>query len=151
MPRTVLLVEDDSAVLAHLRRTLHGSTYRVLSARDGRPALEMLAIEPVDVIVCAATLSDTAGVAFLERVRLRHPQTIRILLTAEPEDEAARHAVPGGTVHLALDRPPRSDVLLETIARALEQREVLRETQRLLRAVGRQPRERQGCSPPRPR
>jgi len=33
MPRTVLLVDENAAVLADLRRVLDGSPYRVLSAR----------------------------------------------------------------------------------------------------------------------
>lgn len=151
MARTVLLVDEDAAALADLRRKLHGSTYRVLSARGARPAFEVLAIEPVDVIVCGATLSETTGVDFLARARLRHPNTVRILLVAETDAESARQAVPEGTAHFALSRRAKPDDLGEAIGRGVEQLDLLHETQRLLRAMRRQTRERQGCSPPRPR
>jgi DNA-binding NtrC family response regulator len=150
MPRTVLLVDEDAAALADLRRTLHGSTYRVLSARGARPAFEVLALEPVHVIVCGSTLSDTTGVEFLARARLRHPNTVRVLVAAGTDAEAAERAVPEGTVHFALSRPPGPD-LVEAVARGLEELDLLRETQRLLRAARRKTRERQECSPPRPR
>ena len=151
MPRTVLLVDEDAAALADLRRTLHGSTYRVLSARGARSAFEVLAIEPVHVIVCGATLSDTTGVDFLARARLRNPNTVRILVVADGDADAARQAVPDGTAHFALSRPAGPDVLVEAIGRGLDQLDLVHETQRMLRTVRRQKQERQGCSPPRPR
>ena len=119
MPRTVLLVDEDAAALADLRRTLHGSPYRVLSARGARPAFEVLALEPVHVIVCGSTPSDTTGVDFLARARLRHPNTVRVLMAVGTEVEAAERAVSEGTVHFALSRPPGPD-LVEAIARGLE-------------------------------
>jgi hypothetical protein len=73
-----------------------------------------------------------------------------MLVAAETDADAARLAVPEGTVHFALSRPAGPD-LLEAIGRGLEQLDLLHETQRMLRAVRRQTRERQGCSPPRPR
>jgi DNA-binding NtrC family response regulator len=150
MPRTVLLVDENAAVLSNLRRALNVSPHRVLSARGTRPAFEVLAIEPVHVIVCGETLAEGTGVDFMARVRLRHPNTVRIILFDEGES-AARSAIVPGTIHFSLSRTAGSDDLVETIGRALEQLDLLHETQRLLRAVRRQRREGPGCSPPRAR
>lgn len=151
MPRTVLLVDEDGEALADLRRTLHGSSYRVLSARSTRAALEVLAIEPVHVVVSGTTLADSTGIDLLDRVRLRHPGALRILLDGEGDADAGRAPFPEGAVHFAVPRGNGSGNLIDAIARGLHELDVLHEAQRLLRAVRRQTRERQGCPPPRPR
>ena len=147
MPRTVLLVDGNAAVLAALRRVLDGSPYRVLSARGIRSAFEVLAIEPVHVIVCGEMLSEGTGIDFMARVRLRHPSTVRIVLC--DEGDTARSAVEAGAVHYSLSRVAESDDLVDTIGRGLAQVDLLHETQRMLRAVRRQRREQPRCSPPR--
>jgi DNA-binding NtrC family response regulator len=150
MPRTVLLVDEDTAVLAARRRALDESPYRVLSARGARPAFEVLAIEPVDVVVCGETLSEGTGIDFMARVRLRHPSSVRIVVFDDADTEA-RSGIAAGTVHISLSRAAGSDDLVRAIGRGLEQLDLLHETQRLLRAVRRQRRERPGCSPSRVR
>jgi DNA-binding NtrC family response regulator len=150
MPRTVLLVDENAAALADLRRALTASPHRVLSARGTRPAFEVLAIEPVHVIVCAETLSEATGVDFMARVRLRHPNTVRIILF-DQEQSAARSAIVPGTIHFSLFRSAGSHQLVHTIDRAVKELDLLHETQRLLRAVRRQRREGSACSPPHTR
>lgn len=150
MPRTVLLVDESAAALAGLRRALDALPYRVLSARGARPAFAVLAIEPVDVIVCGETLSEGTGIDFMARVRLRYPNSVRIMV-CDDGDAAARSGIAAGTVHFSLSRAAGSDDLVDAIDRGLEQLDLLHETQRLLRAVRRQRREGPGCSPPRAR
>jgi DNA-binding NtrC family response regulator len=150
MPRTVLLVDENAASLADLRRALDGRAYRVLSARGARPAFEVLAIEPVEVIVCGETLSEGTGIDFMARVRLRHPSTVRIVLCDDGET-AARAVIAAGTVHFSLSRAAGPEELVDAIGRGLQQLDLLHETQRLLRAVRRQRREGPGCSPLRAR
>ena len=148
MPRTVLLVDENAAALAGLRRALDASAYRVLSARGARPAFEVLAIEPVHVVVCGETLPWGTRHDFMARVRLRHPATVRIALCDDGDTAAG---VGAETVHFSLSRGVGPDELNDAIRRGLEQLDLLHETQRLLRAVRRQKREQERCTPPRAR
>ena len=148
MPRTVLLVDESAAALAELRRALDASAYRVLSARGARPAFEVLAIEPVHVVVCAETLSEGTGIDFMARVRLRHPSTLRIVLSDDGDGAAE---IAAGTIHFSLSRAAASGELIDAIGRGLQQLDLLHETQRMLRAVRRQRREETRWSPPRTR
>ena len=54
--RTVLLVEDDDDIREAVGLTLGGIGYRIMSARNGRHALELLAVEaePPSLIVRGA-------------------------------------------------------------------------------------------------
>ena len=49
--RTVLLVDDEENILSALKRLLRRDGYRILTAGGGAQGLELLASEPVDVII----------------------------------------------------------------------------------------------------
>jgi len=49
--QTVLLVDDEVGLVNAVSRALEDAGYRVLAAYDGRSALQMLASEPVDLLL----------------------------------------------------------------------------------------------------
>lgn len=72
---TVLLIEDDVAVLRLLERTLEALGYRVLSAASGGDALAVAAAHAgeIDVVLSDVVLPDISG-----------PETVRRLQAASP-------------------------------------------------------------------
>src|SRR5690606_7356010 len=58
--QTLLIVEKESSRIAKLTHALHGQGYRILTAQDGKQALELLATHAVQVILCTQTLSSIA-------------------------------------------------------------------------------------------
>lgn len=72
---TVLLVDDDSFMLAVLADMLDGEPVRVLSAASGREALALLARELVEVILCDQAMPGMNGTELLAQVAARHPRT----------------------------------------------------------------------------
>jgi signal transduction histidine kinase/CheY-like chemotaxis protein len=68
---TILIAEDEPSVLTMVERVLAQRGYRVLAARDGVEALELLrqSASPVDLLVTDATMPRMGGVELATRVR----------------------------------------------------------------------------------
>jgi putative nucleotidyltransferase with HDIG domain len=79
----VLFVDDDPAVLDGLRRGLRASrgTRRMTFLPSGEAALDLLATEPVDILVTDMMMPGLDGADLLREVRSRSPQTVRIVLS----------------------------------------------------------------------
>src|SRR5690348_839904 len=81
----VLIVDDEPTVLDTLSHQLRRD-YRVITAVDGHDALRVLAAEgTVAAIVSAMRMPDMDGIELLGRIQLTHPDTTRILHTAQAD------------------------------------------------------------------
>jgi len=58
---TVLLVDDEESILNSLRRLLRGQPYDVLLATSGAQALEILAQQPVNLVMSDARMPSMDG------------------------------------------------------------------------------------------
>jgi response regulator RpfG family c-di-GMP phosphodiesterase len=83
----VLIVDDDDAMLAALRRALRGEPYDVLTALDPATALETLVRLRVDLVVADQRMPAMRGTELLALIEARAPEIARIVLTAYPDEE----------------------------------------------------------------
>ncbi len=67
--RRVLVVEDDEAVRAQLRRTMEAEGWSVREAENGRVALERIAEGQAELILLDLMMPEMDGFAFLEQLR----------------------------------------------------------------------------------
>jgi CheY-like chemotaxis protein/signal transduction histidine kinase len=67
---SILLVEDNPITRRLVRSTLETNDFVVREAEDGRTALELLAIEPSDLVLQALNLPDVDGFALAARLRM---------------------------------------------------------------------------------
>jgi len=72
---TILVVDDDRAVLRLLEHTLREAGYRVLAAESGWGALSAFenSAEPVDLLLTDVIMPDLTGPVVAERLRARQP------------------------------------------------------------------------------
>jgi len=125
----ILLVDDEPAILAALRRTLRGRGYRIFTADNPVAALKLLDRERVDLVVSDVDMPQMTGTDLVARIRVAFPHVVRILLTGRGTMEAALKAINDGEVHRFLTKPWDEDELRTTIAQALERLEELRRAQ----------------------
>ena len=79
---TVLLIDDDRAVLTAIAMLLRSRGYDVLTAEDGSDALRFLDEHAdVDVVVVDILLPDMTGVQVAELIKAKHPNTPVIFAT----------------------------------------------------------------------
>jgi len=85
---TILVAEDESALLTLLRYNLERAGYRVLEARDGEEALLIAAEETLDLVILDWMMPQLSGIEVCRRLRGR--QETRnvpiIMLTARGEE-----------------------------------------------------------------
>ncbi|SFM47979.1 EAL domain-containing protein [Rugamonas rubra] len=112
---TLLLVDDEPDNLAALRRLLRKEGYRVLTAAGGAEALELLALEPAQVIVSDQCMPGMSGAAFLGLVKGLYPQTVRMILSGHADLAAVTDAINQGAVYKFLSKPWDDDALRQHI------------------------------------
>lgn len=78
----VLIVEDEPEMAKLLSRGLEEEQFEVTVARDGRSALEMLSVEPYDVILLDVMLPRMSGIEVARQLREREQETPVLMLTA---------------------------------------------------------------------
>src|SRR5262245_24877530 len=78
----VVLVDDEPAVLAALRRSLARERYLVLTTSRPHEALRWVEALDVSAVVSDERMPGMSGSELLRRVQDRSPATARIILTA---------------------------------------------------------------------
>ena len=82
---TILLVDDEDAVQKLLAYPLEREGFRVVSARDGREALDVFAAESPDLVVLDIMLPQLDGLEVCKRLRAR--STVPIIMLTARDDE----------------------------------------------------------------
>ena len=82
LPTTVLVVDDEPAILRALRAGLEARGYSVLTATSGQQAIDVTALEAPDLVVLDLNLPDIDGVEVCRRIR-GWAQTPIVVLSAE--------------------------------------------------------------------
>ena len=134
-PRTLLLVDDEEAILSSLRRLFRRDGYHLLTATSGAQGLALLAQQPVDVILSDQRMPGMTGIDFMREARRRHPHTVRMTLSGYTDLESIIEAVNEGAVYKFLTKPWDDDLLRSHVAQAFEQSELAAENRRLGEAV----------------
>jgi len=65
MPKCILVVDDDRAVIELAKRTIQGKGYEVITAQDGQEALEVMNNRIPDLILLDIQMPKMDGYAFI--------------------------------------------------------------------------------------
>lgn len=82
MASTVLVVDDDPKLLSMLRRTLVHEGFLVLTAPDGRAALDQIRAHHPDLIVLDWMMPELDGIQVIHQLRTAADRTLILMLTA---------------------------------------------------------------------
>lgn len=127
----ILCVDDEPNILSSLRRLLRGEGYQVLLAPGGEAGLATLESESVDIVISDMRMPEMDGAQFLERVRAKWPDTIRLLLTGYADIQSILDAINRGEIYRYVTKPWNDNDILLIVRHALERKELEREKQRL--------------------
>ncbi len=120
---TLLVVEDNEDLLQMLEKIL-SQHYRVLTAHNGKEALEMADHESIDLIVTDVMMPVMDGVEMTRRLRedKRHESCPVIMLTAKRDDDDREAAYRVGA-NAYITKPFNTSVLLARVQNLLQQRQ----------------------------
>lgn len=116
--QTLLIVEKESSRIAKLTHALQGQGYRILTAQDGKQALELLATHAVQVILCTQTLSSIADIEFFTVAARLYPDTMRIVLSGYAELKSVLEFINRGEIYRFITEPWDDDMLRKNINEA---------------------------------
>jgi serine phosphatase RsbU (regulator of sigma subunit) len=120
MKGKVLLVDDDSMVLAGLKRHLRNQ-FRIETALSGEEGLKRVEENgPYAVIVSDFSMPGMNGIEFLCRVKETDPDSVRMMLTGSADMSTAIQAVNEGSIFQFHPKPCPADILGKAIQSGIE-------------------------------
>src|SRR5205085_7336192 len=135
-PATVLLVDDEPRVLDSLEAML-GMDYHVLRAEHPTHALEVLARQPVAVVISDQRMPGMLGTDLLSRSLEVAPETVRILLTAFTDADALLASINAANIYHFVLKPWDPKELLHIVGQGVQRYRLGEERERLLRDLAR--------------
>lgn len=86
----ILVADDEEVVRQTLRMMLEDAGHIVLLARDGRKAVEVVKIQPVDVIFCDIIMPEQEGIQTISEIRRLNSQVKIIAISGGGADTQFR-------------------------------------------------------------
>jgi two-component system cell cycle sensor histidine kinase/response regulator CckA len=98
---TVMLVEDEDPVRIFGARALRNKGYKVLEARSGEAALELIqtADGPIDLLITDVVMPNMDGPALIREVRDIHPDMKVIFISGYTEDSFRKRLDSDSNIH----------------------------------------------------
>lgn len=132
MNRKVLLVDDDTNILAAYKRVLRGKL-ELSVADNGKEALNILKKSgPFAVIVSDYRMPEMDGIEILAQARELFPDTVRIMLTGQADMQAAIDGINQGNIFRFLTKPCPSEIFLKQVYAGMEQYRLINAERELL-------------------
>ena len=117
---TIMLADDDPEALKRSAAALEGAGFRVVSATDGRTALQEALGRKVDLIIMDVSIPQLSGVETCHCLKaLPKTQKIPVVLPAAKKDPAAKALAERTHGSVRVVRKPFTDEDLVSVARRL--------------------------------
>lgn len=120
---TILLVDDEDLLREGVREILEFSDYSVIEARDGMEALELFAVNNVDLVISDIVMPNMDGVDFVSRLRESFPAVPILTISGGSRVVRARFGLDSALLSGANDsltKPFTAVQLLEKVKALLE-------------------------------
>jgi len=127
----LLCVDDEPNILSSLRRLFRGKGFQVRIAEGGKAGLALLETETVDLVISDMRMPEMDGAQFLEQVRARWPDTLRLLLTGYSDITSIIDAINRGEIYRYITKPWDDNDIVLIVRQALERKALELEKKRL--------------------
>ncbi len=121
--RTILVVDDEQSMREFLEILLTGEGFQVLTAANGRAALEVFERQrgTIDLVIQDLKMPGIDGVELLRRFKEQSPELPVVVITAFSTWDSAVEAMRLGSYDY-IRKPFDTDVIRSVVTRAIEQR-----------------------------
>ena len=129
--KSILIVDDEANIRRVLDAVFAKDGYRVLTAENGRKALDIVSTEPeLDVLLCDLIMPDLNGIEVLKSVREINPFLSVVMITAHGTIKTAVDAMRFGAFDY-ITKPFDMDEIKLIVKNALERRRLMAENTEL--------------------
>ena len=133
---SILVIDDESAILDTLRILLKNEGFDVTTAQGGKVGVDEIQSGNHDIILSDVRMPQVSGLDVVEAAREQDPMTPVVLMTAQASLQTAIGAVNAGAYYY-LQKPFANDELLAILHRACEYRAVRVENKQLKQEIRR--------------
>jgi DNA-binding NtrC family response regulator len=126
----ILIVDDEEVLRDVLDAVLRREGFDIVLAASGEEALHLLEGEDVDLVILDIMLPGISGIDTLRSIRISNPNLPVIIITAFSSIDGAIEAMKHGAFHY-IPKPFKNEEVVLTVNKALEQRRLTRENERL--------------------
>ncbi len=125
--RRILIIDDERPILMTLEALLGRHGYHPEVAANASTGMRLLQSKPPALVLLDLQLPDADGLQMLEQIKIDHPDTQVIILTAHDSLNNAIESIKRGAYHF-ISKPYAPEELLSLVEKALEKQALLRET-----------------------
>ncbi len=133
---TVLIIDDESAIVDTLRILLKNEGFAAHVAFGGKQGIDQIAAVRPDIIISDIRMPGFGGLDILSAARAQDPDMPVILMTAQASLQSAISAVNDGAFHY-VQKPFQNDALVAIVRRAAETRQLKTENKALKKEIRR--------------
>ena len=134
MPNSILIIDDEKAILKVMEMNLQREGYSVFTADNGNDGLKILQERDIDVLLLDHQMPDINGLELLKIIKNRYKDLPVIMVTAYGTIEMAVDAMKLGAFHY-LTKPINFDEMYIIIRNAIEQKRLLNRVEMLTQEV----------------
>jgi response regulator RpfG family c-di-GMP phosphodiesterase len=130
--KRILFVDDEPNVLSAVQRTLRGQ-FEVETCQDPTRAVSLVSSKtPFAVVVSDMRMPVMNGVEFLAEAKKKAPDTVRVMLTGNADQQTAIDAVNQGEIFRFLNKPTDPAVLRNVLELGVRQHQLITAEKELL-------------------
>ncbi len=137
MAESILIVDDEPAILTSLSKILEDEGYQIAMAKSGQEALKVLMADPPDLMMLDIWMPELDGIETLKRVREQAPQVQVVMMSGHGNIETAVKAIKLGAYDF-IEKPLSLENVTLRVRHALDQRRLQEENKTLRSKVDRQ-------------
>ncbi|MEW6325564.1 MAG: ATP-binding protein [Nitrospirota bacterium] len=126
-----ILFVDDEKLACEVFKAQFSDQFTVYAATKGMEALEIVEHHPIAVLLSDQRMPEMTGNMLLARVREARPDTVRMIITAYADIEAAIDAINTGEVYRYISKPYDEAELRAMLQQAVERYFLVKERERL--------------------
>jgi DNA-binding response OmpR family regulator len=117
--KSVLMVDDDRAILRTFTRILQRAGFLTDTAENGKEALAKILTRAYDIAVVDVILGDSNGLDLLPKIEETSPRTVKIIMTGADSSEKRGEACKNGA-DAYLTKPVSPETLLSIFQEKLK-------------------------------
>ncbi|TRW89569.1 response regulator [Candidatus Methylobacter oryzae] len=133
--KNILFVDDNENVISGIQRQLrpYREQWQLFFAGNGAQALQLMAQQPIDLIVSDMMMPGMRGDKLLNIVSEHYPATVRMILSGDADEESLKNGLE--VAHQYLSKPCSAETLREVISQVFKIQTCLRNP-RIVAGVG---------------